>query len=150
MRDIPMENGVWDLVDGTEELITALWTGTASSEYLKDTRGSRGRRKKAVSTMRLAHENGIAVRYVDPKYAHPKALWEQLEADHKKTVLYDHEYLESELFAVQLSVSELRTVRKYVNHIDDPLAKLQLCGRSIPNGRFGPVLALDRTGSHDP
>jgi hypothetical protein len=133
MRDILMEKGVWDLVDGTEELITAPSTGIASREELKDARASRARRQKAVSTMRLALEDGIAVRYVDPKYADPKVLWEQLEADHKKAVLYDEEYLESELFAVQLS--ELGTVRKYVNHIDDLLAKLQLCGRTIEKSK---------------
>jgi hypothetical protein len=129
MQDILMEKGVWEVVDGTEELITVPSTGTASREALKDARASRARRQKAVSTIRLALEDGLAVRYTDLKYADPKVLWDQLKADHKKAVIYDEEYLETELFGVQLS--ELGTVRKYVNHIDDILAKFELCGRTM-------------------
>ncbi|KAA8895946.1 hypothetical protein FN846DRAFT_1024143 [Sphaerosporella brunnea] len=119
------------VVDGTEELIAVPLTGTASREDLKDARASRARRQKAVSTIRLALEDGLAVRYTDPKYADPKALWDQLKADHKKAVIYDKEYLETGLFGVQLSELPLGTVRKYINHIDDILAKLELCGRTI-------------------
>jgi hypothetical protein len=113
MQDVLMEKGVWEVVDGTEEHITV--PSTASREALKDARASRTRRQKAVCTIRLALEDGLAVRYTDPKYADPKILWDQLKADHKKAVIYDEEYLETELFGVQLS--ELGTVRKYVNHI---------------------------------
>jgi hypothetical protein len=132
MRDILMEKGVWEIVDGTETLITAP-SENPSRESLADARASRARRQKAVSTMRLALDDGLAVRYTDLKYTDPKVLWEQLQADHKKAVVYDEEYLETELFSIQLS--ELGTVRNYVNHIDDLLAKLQLCGRTIEKSK---------------
>jgi hypothetical protein len=83
----PFEHAMWPrflvlLIRGrcVETLITAP-SENPSRESLADARASRARRQKAVSTIRLALDDGLAVRYTDVKYVDPKVLWEQLQSD---------------------------------------------------------------------
>ena len=136
MTDYLQREGLWNLVNGREELLEKPEKEESDKdklvkEYEKNMEKYEKqdlRMQKASGTLRMAMTDTIAIRYYNEmEWNTASSIWLDAHANYQTATSYDSNHLQRELY--ESTLEESGTVLEYINHIQELRDKLVMYGK---------------------
>jgi len=143
MTDYLQREGLWNLVNGHEELLEKPEKQESDKEKLvKEYENNMEKyekqdlqMQKASGTLRMAMTDAIAIRYYNEmEWTTASSIWLDAQGNYQTATSYDSNHLQRELY--ESTLEESGTVLAYIKHIEELRDALVMCGQTPSYGHL--------------